>query len=502
MENSCTLVIGKNASIYSEKPKITLLVVFFALTNIFTYNINSLSLCIAVIQTIIVLYYLLIGNIEDMILSFVIFASTSIESSFFVTSRTDVTIYSFLGLPYVHYYHLFIILLIGFVWAHRKNNTIVFKQKKDGLLLYVLLIYIFEFIITGITLLLDDNRIHLISDRYIIKDMYNTYYVIMVIAVLISCLKNNQQFVYKLENTVAGILTGLTLSGTIAVFFGKINTTSVANPILICPLAFFYAPVLILLFFKKGRSLRYLLFGLLSIIIQIKYSVGIPGAWLLLVMVCIFVFAVNTVKGAINNNNLRLLLFVILCIIPVIVILVINGVVITNNDYINYKLSTVKNLFNFRNGIESWISNTGDSISIRIETLINIIVEFIKKPWFIITGKGFGGSIRKYFGHGMWDNFGSAFPDEMIINGIFSQFHVQLFELLIDFGLIGVVLIFNIISKMFKRHSDIRFNGWKYVGLFWLLILPWEFRSMIIGSCFVALALYDKKDLYRNVFDE
>ena len=496
MESSYCLMQNVNRIRLNQEMRIVAIVSFLTVINIFTFDMNFLSITLSVIQTLIVFYFILVGDIEKMILSFIIFASCSLESTFFITSRTDTVIYSFLNLPFVHYYHLFVVLLIAFLGVYRKKNVIVFNRKKNILVLIALLFYILEFLVTCITWLFNDNNVQAIGIRYIIKDMYNTYYVLMTILVLLGCKEKNHNFVYKLEMTVSGTFIGLTITAIIAVLLRKVNMLSPTNPILISPSSFFYAPILLMVYFRKGRTLRYLFFGFVSILIQMKYSLGIPGAWLLLVMICVFVFLFNFMKSVLcGQKDIKLLLVIILCSLPIVFFLIVNNIVHINNEYIVYKINTIKKLFDFSKGGQQWISNTGDSISIRIETMINIFIEYYEKPWFILSGKGFGGSILKYYGFAMWNNFGSSFPDEMIARGVFSQFHAQFLELLINFGFMGVMFTYFTIKLIVKEIGDIHINAWKVGALFWLFILPWEFRSMIIGSCFVSLSLCSKNDL-------
>lgn len=93
-----------------------------------------------------------------------------------------------------------------------------------------------------------------------------------------------------------------------------------------------------------------------------------------------------------------------------------------------------------------WLNGLGSSVGIRVEQIVNVIIEFMKNPMYILFGKGFGGTITHSWGIYNW-NTTSAFSEVQIASKVYSNLHTGMAELMINFGLAGACIVLYLIKK-------------------------------------------------------
>lgn len=493
---------------YKERTSYDSELLIYALLSCFFTIVNSLfilntrvSVAFAVLETLILLYFLIFKNVDKFILCFLLLISSVIESNIFAFGDSTKVIYSFVNLPIIHYYHLFFILLIAYIKFHFRGtqkgyiNIKSFSSK-------MLILFVIECGTTSITLLLNDNGVLTLDGllRFVIIDCYNTYWTCIVFAILWDCLARDHTFESHFKAMLIGILSGASLASIFLVVMGNINIVNNEVINLISPLSLFFAPGLLICYFSE-RKVGLLLLGGITSIIQMRYSLGLPGAWWLFLAAVVMVFIFRMFKGIKRRMHVHQVIMYISIIIianTIIIYIASQGITIKlRNSYISYKLSTVFNLFTFRQDFHRWYLGLGASIGVRLEELINILLEFAEKPWYLLFGKGYGGSVIKHWGINNWNIVGSTFPDMMIKNGVYMLFHTGTAELLINFGLFGLYLNFIVLKICIREIFRTDACGWIVIGAVWMITVLYSYRSMTIGlaSLCYGVYLWRKKEL-------
>ena len=275
------------------------LILFFyvtisVITSLFFQN-KYIAIAIGVIETFILFFCAIFKTTDKTILYLLFFQSTVIENSLFALGTKDVKIYHVASLPLVRVYHILflIILLLVKSLPCNKWDKIKFSLKEKHIR-YIIL-WICAFCVSVITFFLDDNKVRSVwgLTRYIIVDAYNTLWLVGVFAIVYKNLSIKEKFKKQLEILFVGILKGSTISAVILVLLGNVRILENGESMyLICPLIFYWAPAL-LLFYIKEKKISYVIYGIIAIILQIKYTVGIPGTWWITTGVISLVFVLK-----------------------------------------------------------------------------------------------------------------------------------------------------------------------------------------------------------------
>ena len=486
--------------VISRENKYMLLTFLLSTLNVFTFDRQNVALLLAIIETAIVILFLLKWDINNFLISYTLFSSTTIESSLFTLGSHSSGLYSFFHLPVLSYYHLFFLIFIAYFVNLYKNRKMMFHLKTlSGKLVISFLI---GCLATAITMLLNDNSINNISGmyRFIIIDAYNALWLLFLCALLWDRIIYDEEFRGNIEQLIYGILCGVVIAGIVSLLFRQIYVKNETASFLIVPLILFFSPGLILFYFKKEKGTKYLIFGILSLLLQAKYSVGIPGAWWLYVALILFTFFVRIFKNVFNKGTafksisvITILIMALLMLSPYIIHLFSRGVN-ANSSYIAYKFSTLINLLHVSNGRSLWYESLGNSIGVRVDAIVNCFIEITKNPVYFLIGKGYGGTIQKNWGVYNWNISGATYPDVQIDSGVYSSFHTGIAELIINFGLIGIILIIILCRDMIKSIFKRRENGWVIIGVFWLFVFLYFYHSMFLGASILVYVVFLNKN--------
>ncbi len=472
------------------------LVVILSVANTLSLTMPGAGLVIALAETAIWIFYFISNRMDDFILSYFLFSSTLIESNLFSVGTRDAAIYSFISLPGLAYYHIFFILFIAYIRGMFLNGKRV-PVIQNRFSTRVALIFPAFCVVTFCTLAADDNGVYSLPGllRFVIIDAYNVLWFCLVFAITWDCIEESREFIFRLKQLFLSVLTGVTIAAVILILLGKTHSPNYTATYLQCPIILFFSPALILFYDEKKHGGLYLLSGIFSILIQVKYTVGIPGAWWITTMLFVGAFYVRIIRGLVKSRT-SVYFF---CIAGCSVIVFLGGIVglhmlleQESESYIGYKLRTFMNIFSISGGSENWYISLGASIGIRLEELVNIIITYSKNPWFLFLGKGFGGSVHKYWGINNWNVAGATFSDVEIKYGVFSTFHVGLFELMINFGLAGIITGFIWIGDCIR--SLFGTNKYLLIGTAWALIFLYFFHSMFICIACLCYGYYLKRN--------
>lgn len=481
-----------------------ILSIVLTLVNSFAIKMPVVGLLIGIIEMILWIYCLIRKRIESFMTLYFLFTATLIESNLFATGSRESIIYSFMNIPGLAYYPHFFTLFLAYIWNGSGNGPLNYKIGKGRLSTKIAMIFPLYCIVTLITCIMDDNKIISFPGlfRFAIIDAYNTLWFCLIFALTWDCILKNKDYIIKLKLLALGVLSGVTVAAVILVLLGYTYSPSSTVTYLQCPVILFFSPALIMFVNEKRYGGFFFGIGLISIFLQLRYTVGIPGVWWITTALFIMGFYMQLFHR-LSTKKVKPLVLLIAVVSIMAIIAIIPGLSMflekENDSYVAYKFRTFINCFNITNGMDEWLSLIGSSIGIRVESLVNIILELFKKPYYLMFGKGFGGSVNRYWGIYNWDIRGATFPDVQIKYGIYSSFHVGLFEILINMGILGSVIGFILIRDCIKAIFNC--NKWLLFGTAWILIFLYFYHSMFI--CMIALCVGYYEELNKHLaFEE
>lgn len=476
-----------------------MLSIILSLANSLSLKMPVISLIIGIIEIFLWIYCLLRKKIESFMVLYFLFTATLIESNLFATGSRETTIYSFMNIPGLAYYPHFFVLFLAYMWNGSEGNILKYKIGKSRLSTRIAMIFPFYCMITLITCIMDDNGVISSSGlfRFVIIDAYNTLWFCLIFAVTWDCILKNKNYIIKLKSLALGVLSGVTVAAVILILLGYTYTPTNTVTYIQCPIILFFSPVLILFATEKKYGFFFLCAGLISIVIQLRYTVGIPGVWWITTGLFAIGFYIQCFHG-LSKGKARPWYFFMAAASVFALIVIIPGLSMLlekeNSSYVAYKFRTFINLFDLTKGMDKWFGLLGGSIGIRVESMINIAIELLRKPYYLLFGKGFGGSVNRYWGIYNWNTSGASFPDVQIMYGVYSSFHVGLLEILINMGLLGLVIGFILIRDCIK--SIFNCNKWLLFGTAWTLIFLYFYHSMFI--CMIGLCVGYYQELNKH----
>lgn len=474
--------------------KMLVCVVLLCIINAMVTKSTSLSLIISLLEVAYVGCMLLTNKVGDFILAFLLMAGASIESAALALGDARQTFYSFLFLPGISSYHIYFMLLIAdFLCLKKargflKENSNLTKISKTFFFILVIQIIMFLF-----TFFFNDNGVLNINGalRYAVKDMQYMFVTISIVYILGVCLLYNQFFANKLHIFLEDFLIGVVIAAFVLVLTGNYYLRQSGTTMqLTCTLALMVTSSMILLFYTEKNGVVFLAFGLLSILIQKDYTLGIAGSWWLIVGTTIALFVICSIPSELTKKKIIRSFLIILLVVMVGVISLQNDLFGSILSYqITYKLESFKRIFDFNTNMSVWFAALGNSIQARIEEVVNVFLEFIQKPWFLLLGKGFGGTVIKYWGISNWNVYGSTYPDIQITTGVYSSMHTGIAEIFLNSGIVGLLFYLKIAWLGIKDVLNKNRNAWCFMGI-WGILMMYNFISVCITVAFLCYGIY------------
>ena len=284
----------------------------------------------------------------------------------------------------------------------------------------------------------------------------------------------------NVKKAMVSILVGITIQEVLSLVTGIMATMWADEVPMAGPIQTF-APFLLLFgFFEKYQIKMYaLLLGAISCLMALKYSFG-SGQFIILFSVPVWIALIILERRKIAGYKKMIILGAI--IIPIIMIAVLN---ITYGDSIKYKLNQAISMLTFWR--RDWLSTLPNSARFRIEEIRGIIAEYIKKPYYLILGKGFMGTFTDAYNYfftsphtGSTDSF-SAYEWSL---GAFYNVHESFNNLLLTNGLLGVTVFFRLIVRGIKNIYKSPFIA---IGIMWLV---WYWGYSLTYSYFGIACLF------------
>lgn len=470
-----------------------------------TYSvINSLAVrstgyaaIISIMEMLCLIALLIKNDIRAFTIFYITTLSLSIGNVQFATGDPDAVVYSILNPPVFKAYLTLLVLIIAIAKTFLSDVSGIrhaFRSGKNGKLggFFILnaICVISGAIMPLFTLAMNDNNVfdHMELCKLIVRDEYQIIFMFSSLCLAVYCLIKCKDFDKEIDCLLKGILSGVTWGAVLLILLGNYHLYG-NGCFIACPLVLFFSPGLIL-FYRERHGLFYFFTGLLSIAIQMKYTVGIAGTWWAYVG-CIGLFFVRSLLPA--RGKRRVLLFKFFCTLSlcaIFALLLLKGSQVVLSGHIYYKLTTFAAFFERNASFYDWYNGLGGSIQCRIEEFVNVIIELSQKPCMLLFGKGYGGTVHKHWGMSDWNVFGSTFTDPQIIYRTYSAFHVALTEIIINNGLVGVLLIAMVLKELVSAFLRENGNAWIIIGGLWFIFFYTLYYSFNVGMFWLCFGYF------------
>ncbi len=487
-------------SIFEFRKVNTLLVCM--ITTLFVINALSkyspfLGTSIAIIELLILIILLIRGKLDTYILYLLLFISTSIEVSQFATGDETIRIYNFMYLPIIKSYHILLLTILPIFLVIKEEKILSFiKNLKDFKLVRkvikgMLLILIVGVFSGSLSLLFNDNGVLYFPEYWVIlRREIISFGLIFLWAFFISYLMIlRRDFSHKLERLLINIMVSILPSAIITIVFNLHGYYGIIE-ILLLPLVAFYGILLIIFPFYSDYKNRKILMvvGVSMFAILLIFPTPLSGKWWILsIFIPLFMLWIYFKRLTILKI-LKLYMGIALVSLVFIAISLfdLNIGYSFSNKLIETKFLQATRTLSFWN--EGWFEHLSSSPKFRIDEFINILLEYIYKPQYLLFGKGFGGSIIQHTNFLDWGLPG-AFSYSQVQYGIFFSLHETINVLFLKFGLFGLYF-FGVITYICLR--NFRSNPWIVIGAIWFIFFFNAYISLVLGLCALILGFYYK----------
>ena len=489
----------KLKSIKPEHKQFAIILFVLGMLNVF----GNYSVIISLISSVSAYVYVLIPIFKkkDYERSFIYFiACLAImfeQNEFLYGDDVKFDHYTFMGLPIVGGYLFNLLAIIYFIVFYKKLGAFSNKYSPE---VRKIIKFIYIFFVTGtititLCMVMDDNG--MMKTDYYPKHAILTIYEFIgrasiILSAVFVCTNTRWRKEYAVYLQILLII--VVFVSVIAALMGFSGYYS-ENVIMLTPHSFTFAPFLLLFFVKKiNAPLRYLSLTLAVVAIVASFAYGgvaMGSKWYLFIFgafmgLLLILFEIKSL-WAIAGGTIGSLMLLPLLVIPI-------SRMTFSNDYVGWKLNQAMQVISIfgEGGANEWYDSMDISPLFRIEEMQCILIEYYKKPVFILFGKGFGGTIRHHTNIFVWDGGGKGgFPPEQQKLGAYSNVHESFSSLTLTHGLCGLFFLFFMMGVLVKRAYR---TPWAIIGVFWLFFF-WNYSySMLLGAVAMALALCEKCD--------
>lgn len=436
----------------------------------------------------------IVSGREELAFSIIIVCTTlSIEVGYFATGiRDGAIVYSFLLLPGLNTFGIFLVNLLLFVKLKKRvgdtdienacGKSVTYLHKALG---YAILVGYISLIVTYA---FNDNNVmgaHWYHNMIMAESFrmltlflvaYNTIFVLTVFP----------EAHIKLSNTMLAMLVSMVPVGIIGLALGFKGYRAGMDNLSFLPLfAFFSFTLFAFPLYNRYRKCKnqLWLFALLLLAFLIYRASPLGGKWFLSAVVVQFAILYRTV----SKDKFYTVLFVFIAFVTIFQFVDIDSIITSlfaGNEYMTLKLHEAIDLFSYTNSDS--IANSDDSSSaFRIEELLNIALEYVNKPYYSVFGKGIIGTLTQHAGWLNWDGAG-VFSEPQRLAGTYVRVHETVNIIFLKYGILGLVGLFLIIKSVLK---SMKRSPWATVGLLWILFYVGVYQSMLFGLVALILSL-------------
>lgn len=468
--------------------------ILISILNLVTVESPIMAYAVIALEVGILLFKFILGDAVEYIVYYIIIFSTSIEFSYFagIDAFYSIKNLRIAGLNLGIY--LLIPMWVFFIKkSYYKNNKKYFNKIGK----WLIGINFIALVVGLLNIVINDNNIRGM-EGYISLYIGQVYYFLFIPISIYVGMRSimNKDSLWKINTALQASLVASS-SQLIIAYITKTYGNYDGIYTLMSTVLIIFLPFLIMLAcFKKYNDFFVvnLVFGLLGLLLSFMYNASGKLFIITAFVMCAIYFVY--IK---NHNAIKKFFFTFVAIFAVLIVITVISI-LNSSGYalFNSKLDQVLSMISFWQ--PSWIENMDLSPKIRFGEFINIFMEYMQKPLYILTGKGYLGSVKDYCG---WfysiPKFmrETGFSDSQFANNSFYDMH-ELSKTLLIFGGLGMmfwVKLLKILKKYFTK------NPWIIIGVFWVVVYyGYSFTITTFGATalFYGLLLCDKEKENNN----
>lgn len=416
------------------------------------------------IELAILVYCFLRGNITIYIGCYLIFLCTSLEYGVFVGTEE---FYSFKNFRILGV-NLGIVSLLPIFFLSCFKGVKINKIKANYPSLYKYAYFMFFLFATGtifglVQILLNDNNIQNM-DNFIFSFIGQSYMMVALpLLIIISfayILSWEPMNIRSLEDYLIATLFGTVVSLIVSLFFREKGYYGGIETLLTSVVSIFIPFMFILPFYKRyefSYNINIFIFATIGTILMLKYNAS--GKFIIFCLMIPLIICCIVYKNKITFTSLTF--------IVILFVIIVFGIPFITESNVLFRIKYDEAMGLLRFWSEGWIQNMPGSPRFRVGEFINICYEYLVKPWYIIFGKGYMGTITDHVGiFGAHFN-PAAFSIEQWANGTFYVVHEALNVLFLYHGIVGLIFYTYMLKYVVSNFAR---NPWILIGGVWFLI--------------------------------
>lgn len=385
-------------------------------------------------------------------------------------------LYSFYNMPLIRGYHTILFACLPLLTVFSPGGFRLFKQKLrkynalrksfyflTGMYIWGVVSFAFSFAINDYSFL---NKIVFFS-RIWRKNFLNYTLVFALILAFSYLLVTKEEDVVSIKNYLYDSLAGVAYAAIISFLLNWKGDYSEGTTLLLTQATFFVIFLVLFPYYEDKSWIKCTLLTGITILVMMRKASGFAGKWYLTVGL---VFAVWVLQTMIIKRtvSMKRIIFVFMgdavALISILIFLkIINGD--SFGGLASTKLMQASMLFKGI-GSKGWYKALPASPKVRIDEFVNVLIEFMNKPYYFILGKGFSGAIKHYTTATNWNLVGSTFSKNEISNRLYAFMHETPMTLFLMSGLIGMLFIMNEVWFAVKNWKK---SVWIIIGIVWFM---------------------------------
>jgi hypothetical protein len=464
----------------------TIVAFILSILNIIFIKNEFISITIVIAEILILLNLLRLNKLPQFISWYIIFLATSIEFSVFVSNEEDISIFGFkqfrifgIGISTLFIYISFIYTLYKF-----KFKIIGLRKIRGHInfIRYITIMLIIAVLIGLFNILLNDNNIQQIPNYFtnFLGQIYLSTWPFLVFYIVYVVLIKYPDGEKNISRALFAMFIATCTAPLLPAVFGVIGSYGELPYMLVSNSAMLSPFIILFYFYKEYKSPLYILLFVTGVVIPLIFFSYVNGKLILLLLILPFLlFFIYRSSMKFTLKSVVLISFLVVGIF-----MTFSNLSKNEGTLFNSKYKEAMGLLDFNNA--KYLLLLDPSTRFRFIEFVNVIDEYKKKPIFLLTGKGFMGSIKDESIKFPFSETGGFPLDEYKAHTFYSLHEFTSF--ILRFGLIGIFSIIIIIIHCFR---SISYNPWIIIGAYWYLIFfGYSITLSIVGVSCLSYGCY------------
>lgn len=361
--------------------------------------------------------------------------------------------------------------------------------------LWFLIMNLFAIAIGAINIATNNNGINRLGNpsRLFLEEMYSflfiPWFVICALA-LTHCFEHWNE--YKIPLALQAVVFGVVAQIIWAVLLSDYGTYGGVSVAVHTVVGIFIPIFVLFICYGKNYFCKEMTFLVAMIGVALNLLYGGSGK-LVITIVLVFLIAAVILSRNLTKKNLMILVLgfgLLSFLLPIAYVFL----AYQWNGLIAWKIYQAQRLFSFGS---NWLHDLPDSPKVRVSELTNGVLEFLKKPYFLVAGKGFAGSVEDWSGMLAECDTLASFTEAEWNAGIFMNLH-EVASYLLVYGGYGIWYLLKYMKLAIKNYEH---NIWFVFGAYWfILFFGYSFTIGIFGASvfFYSIYLYDQTEGKRH----